>query len=221
MNETLVSQRKYRVKNDQKIRGRSLILPWQFKILAYIISFSCMSFSIIFTVFKGINFGDETCGKWLSSFVVSIFASCLITQPIQVALFAVLLVLLFRKSEKETLEKQDPYDNGQPINENFAHVPKSNFTENNKKLQEEENHILKYEAEKDFLLAQKKFKKHVRLSIVYMFFLTLLFVITFTKQNQQSYIYKKSLEQDFKIETNLKKVSKSKCSKLMPSFIIR
>jgi polycystin 1L2 len=70
--------------NQRKKRTR-LFFPWWAKILAYILSAICVIVSGVFVVFKGISLGDEKCGKWLTSFVISILSSCFITQPIQVS----------------------------------------------------------------------------------------------------------------------------------------
>lgn len=76
---------KDQLKKSKKIKPR-LTFPWWFKRIAYILSFLFASVSIVFIIFKGITFGDEKCGKWLSSFFISILSSCFLTQPLQVIL---------------------------------------------------------------------------------------------------------------------------------------
>jgi hypothetical protein len=77
VDEETLDERSHRVK-------KSFTLPWWFKIVAYVMSFTFMVVSAFFTVVKGISLGDTTTGKWLTSFVVSAASSCLITQPLQV-----------------------------------------------------------------------------------------------------------------------------------------
>ena len=62
-------------------------------------------------------FGDEKCGKWLTSIFTSILTSVLLTQPLQVALITTFFVLLFRKSndDQDNLE-YDRVDDEKPIN---------------------------------------------------------------------------------------------------------
>jgi hypothetical protein len=63
---------------------KSFTLPWWFKIFAYLMSFVISVVSVFFIVIRGISFGDEKCGQWLTSFIVSAGSSCLVTQPLQV-----------------------------------------------------------------------------------------------------------------------------------------
>ena len=84
-------EEKKKEKENSSLRSRlksfSCILPWWFKIVAYVLSAILARVSLFFIVVKGISFGDEKCQKWLTSFMVSILASFLITQPIQVTCF--------------------------------------------------------------------------------------------------------------------------------------
>lgn len=49
---------------------------------------------------KSVSFGDEKVQKWLTSLVVSILASVLLTQPLQVALLAFFFVTVFKSSDE-------------------------------------------------------------------------------------------------------------------------
>ncbi len=73
---------------------KSLTLPWWCKIFAYLMSFVISVVCIFFIILRGISFGDETCSKWLTSFVVSASSSCLITQPLQVLNLKLILKFL-------------------------------------------------------------------------------------------------------------------------------
>jgi hypothetical protein len=70
-------------KRTVKIK-KSFTLPWWFKIFAYLMYFVISVVSIFFIIMRGISYGDEACGKWLTSVIVSAGSSCLITQPLQV-----------------------------------------------------------------------------------------------------------------------------------------
>ncbi len=56
-----------------------------------------MAVSATFVIIKGIEFGDEKCGKWLSSLLISFLSSVLITQPLQVNFQIVLFFILLKK----------------------------------------------------------------------------------------------------------------------------
>ena len=52
--------------------------------VAWILVVVSIVLSTLFTLFYGIQFGDEKARKWLTSMIISIFTSILITQPIKV-----------------------------------------------------------------------------------------------------------------------------------------
>ena len=75
-----------KVKSFREKVMRLVVFPWWMKIVAYILSGLVVGVSIAFIIFKGITFGDEAAGRWLTSFLISILTSIFITQPIQVIL---------------------------------------------------------------------------------------------------------------------------------------
>ena len=77
----------------------SLKFPWWFKIVAYLLSFAFTSVSLVFVIIKGIEFGDAQVTKWLTSLIISFLSSILFTQPLKVALFTFVFVLVCRKFE--------------------------------------------------------------------------------------------------------------------------
>ncbi len=83
-------------KKNEETDKMSFALPWWFKIIAYILSFILIVFSIFFIIIQGIKFGDEKVQKWLTSFVVSILSSIFLTQPIKVS-FLLNFILKFFK----------------------------------------------------------------------------------------------------------------------------
>jgi hypothetical protein len=100
---------------DKKVNSRKkFMLPWWFKIVAYGLSFTVCGVSLFFIIAKGIQFGDEKVGKWLTSFVSSILSSFLITQPIQVSLLTALFVCIFRKSNSD----KNIFDSDQTLSPN-------------------------------------------------------------------------------------------------------
>jgi hypothetical protein len=56
-----------------------------------------MAVSATFVIIKGIEFGDEKCGKWLSSLLISFLSSVLITQPLQVNFQILFFFILLKK----------------------------------------------------------------------------------------------------------------------------
>lgn len=73
-----------KIENDNKKKSQKFLLPWWFKIIAYILSSMMIIVSILFIIFKGIEFGDDLVRKWLTSFLVSALSSIFLTQPLKV-----------------------------------------------------------------------------------------------------------------------------------------
>lgn len=106
------NQSKRRFKKPNK----KFTLPWWFKIIAHVLSFCVATVCIFFIFLKGVSFGDDTCRKWLASFLISVLTSIFFTQPLQVALLSIFFVLLFRKSNDDQDLEYDHSDDGKPIN---------------------------------------------------------------------------------------------------------
>jgi hypothetical protein len=70
--------------NEVKTKMKRIRFPWWTKIIAYIISHSLMIISATLVIIKGIDFGDQLCGKWLTSLIFAFISSAFITQPFQV-----------------------------------------------------------------------------------------------------------------------------------------
>lgn len=76
----------------------------------------CFGVCIFFIIVKGISFGDEKVKKWLTSICVSLLASILVIQPLQVALFAFIFVIIFRSSNDKDDLDDDGNDDGKSLN---------------------------------------------------------------------------------------------------------
>ena len=101
-------------------KKRSLLFPWWFKIIGYLLSILISAVSIFFILVKGIQFGDAKVNEWLTSLILTFITSILLTQPVQVVLAAIFFMLVFKSSNKELNEIDvDPDDDGHPINNNF------------------------------------------------------------------------------------------------------
>ena len=72
--------------------------PWQIRIFAWILLSITIIISASFTTFYGIQFGNESCMKWISAMFISFFSSVWLIEPIKVLLLASLYSMLFQKS---------------------------------------------------------------------------------------------------------------------------
>jgi hypothetical protein len=96
--------------------NKQFTFPWWFKIIAYALSLAIVGVSMFFIIIKGILFGDEKVGKWLTSFLVSVLASAFVTQPLQVILLSLFFVFLCRKANDANDLEYDHNDNGESFN---------------------------------------------------------------------------------------------------------
>ena len=87
-------------KQPKKKVKKSFTFPWWFKIIGYILAACFIGISIFFIIVKGISFGDDMCRKWLTAFLISRVTSIIFTQPIQVILLSIFVVLVLKKSKR-------------------------------------------------------------------------------------------------------------------------
>jgi hypothetical protein len=107
----LVGLKNYKLTKQNKFR-----FPWWTKIICHLLSIMIMIVSIFFTILYGIQMGDKSAQKWLSSILVSLFISVCLTGPVKAIITALLLAFLRRNKLKETDEiLNDPDDDGSPI----------------------------------------------------------------------------------------------------------
>ena len=68
-------------------KKKKFSMPWWVVIIGWILCILSILSASVFTVFYGIQFGNELTREWLTSLVVSFFTGILCTQPIKVSLF--------------------------------------------------------------------------------------------------------------------------------------
>lgn len=180
-------------KSEKKSKkNKKLEFPWWFKIIAYILSVIFTGVSLFFIIVKGISFGDDKVAKWLSSFIVSVLTSFLLTQPIQVAAITFLIVLIFRKADSLTNFEDTVNLEGAPgQNEQHEHIDQieTNF--------ESVSDISKREK----YIRQKQAVSMIREIICYSIFLIILFVVTYTNKDTNSFNYQNNLRKTFKSDS--------------------
>ncbi len=60
------------------------MLPWWCLVIAYGLSVILIVVSTFFIIVRGIEFGDLTTQKWLTSLISGFFSSILLIQPLKV-----------------------------------------------------------------------------------------------------------------------------------------
>ena len=93
----LIFRRKALTPPEQKKRP-SWTFPWWFLFIAYAFSLICAAISIFFIIARGIEFGDLTTQKWLTSLLTGFFSLIFLIQPLKVytcRLFHLQIIILF------------------------------------------------------------------------------------------------------------------------------
>jgi hypothetical protein len=187
-------------------KKKALILPWWCKIFAYMLSFAMISTSITFILFKGIMLGNDAVAKWLTSFLVSALSTCFITQPAEVALVALLMVLIFKKSDDDV--DYDKYDDGHSLNEFY----KPGDSKAPARSQHRRNLTSEDHADQKVILEfEKSFKRAIRNAILYGMFLAVVSLSAYSKVNPRSYQYRLMLASNFNLgnDVSLKSAQKN------------
>ncbi|RNA16122.1 Polycystic kidney disease 1-like [Brachionus plicatilis] len=171
-----------------------LKFPWWFKIMGFLISFLLIGVSVFFIVVKGIEFGNEKVGKWLSSLMISMIASIFLTQP----------------AKPKHYDEDDDEDKIKLENElsDDMHL----FKEKNIPLINSDKDLDKIElleARKD-RLRQLKFKIITRELLTHLVFLSLIYMCAFAYKDNFSFRYQKAvrnlfLDEKFRSITNTEK----------------
>ena len=94
------------IKEKNKKTKKPFRFPWWFIIIGYILSYAIIGVSAFFIIAKGIEFGNDSVTKWLSSLVISVLASIFLTSPFKAFLTALFFVILFRKDKEDPLDEE-------------------------------------------------------------------------------------------------------------------
>ncbi len=167
--------------------------------------------SCFFIIIKGIVFGDEKCGKWLTSIFASILTSVFLTQPLQVAFVTTFFVLLFRKSNDDQDFEYDHCDDGKPINrlrmpqwynnKMKKKYPRIEHCLMNNLAKLDQQTIEEYKRKKE---REKKAKNTLREIFLYLIFIWIVFIISFDKRDVRMFQYKTSLNKLFELDGSCK-----------------
>jgi hypothetical protein len=74
------------VHTEKSKKKTPMLFPWWCLFIAYAFSYLLIVISIVFIIARGIEFGQTTTEKWLTSMITSLFSSILLSQPIKVCL---------------------------------------------------------------------------------------------------------------------------------------
>ncbi|RWS31890.1 polycystic kidney disease protein 1-like protein 2-like protein [Leptotrombidium deliense] len=96
-----------KTKKQMAKKKKKFMFPWWCRYIAWALCILSMIVSVFFLWAYGIQFGDEKTRKWVTSLIVSFFASILVTQPVKVLLTAMILSTIFKSPDSETDDSEE------------------------------------------------------------------------------------------------------------------
>jgi ABC-type multidrug transport system fused ATPase/permease subunit len=213
-NKKIVVEEEALKTNEFKLRDNKMIakhgktksifqftLPWWFSIIGFIISWSVMLICIFFVIVKGLEYGNKMVEKWIVQFIISIFTSIFITEPLKVIFFTFVFVLLCRRRIDNFNVDTNADDTENSLNQNeewlYSLKDKSYRRENyvNKLKLSLSPHEVK--VAKQNRIKNVTIQSIIREILVYISFLWILYVVTYSNAARSSYSYQTSLKRQF------------------------
>jgi hypothetical protein len=183
---------KYKLKKKKT----KLTLPWWCIFIAYGLSFLVVIISGFFIVVRGIEFGDVKTQKWLTSSISGFFSSILLTQPVKVICMAVFFALIVRRDDDDDIieDDEDVFLDG---DEEYLHA----FDDGSLlRFRTKAGHIPLTQGEleyaRDRRLKEIKMWEILREFLAYASFLWVLYVVSYSNRDPNSYYLMQHLRED-------------------------
>ena len=176
------------------------MLPWWCRYVAWALCILSIVVSIFFLWAYGIQFGDEKTRKWITSLIISFFASILVTQPIKVFVTALILSTLFKSPDTDvddSEEDEEELDTSElQVDEEWLHCMTPIRKKDRSRLYKPPNY---------HLLSQTKLQrlKEIKMTIVlkdiftYLFFIWILGVLSYGNRDPNAFLMKDTLQKTF------------------------
>lgn len=193
-----------------KKKKKSLLLPYWCRYVGWFLCILSIAVSVFFLWAYGIQFGDDKTRKWISSLIVSFFASILVTQPIKVFLTAIILSTLLKApdsaaDDEDEDEEEISLELGK--DEEWLHALASSpgtmrgKRKDRKKMYRPPN-LTQLEKAKLNRLKEMKMAQILKEIFSYLFFLWILIVLSYGNRDPNAYLLKNALKSTFIDGTN-------------------
>ncbi|XP_035695813.1 polycystic kidney disease protein 1-like 2 [Branchiostoma floridae] len=183
--------------NSKKKKKRKFSFPWWGIIVAWILVFLAVGTSTTFVIFYGIQFGNETATKWITSMVVSFTSSVLVTQPIKVFLLGLFVAMFLKSSDDDDDddddEEQMELDPDLESDEEFMHLSPDHSSMTDQAPPDED------ELEAARALRNKELKMYsiIREISVYLMYIFIIVVISYFSRDEHAYWVRQTLQETF------------------------
>ncbi|XP_041474499.1 uncharacterized protein LOC121423243 isoform X2 [Lytechinus variegatus] len=181
-------------KTDKKKKKEKFALPWQCAFIGWIVGYGTVGVAFWLTVEVAGGFGPQKATEWLKSICFSLFQDILISQPIKVLCLATFFALVIKKPDKEDESKSPALKE----DEEFIHerLTEDELKDPEKLEQLEQQKLLcpVKPPDEDTLgeMRETRFKEIQMMEIlkeisVYMFYLYIMFLISYGSRDQNSF----------------------------------
>ncbi|CAF3869870.1 unnamed protein product, partial [Adineta steineri] len=174
-----------------KKKKSPITFPWWCLFIAYGLSMIIIVISIFFIIVRGIEFGDVKTQQWLTSVLTGFFSSIILTQPIKIICLVIFFICFCRnsKDEKETSEYINEDDEFNLSNdEEYLHSLEYQSLFSTPSLKSinrlNENEIANA---RDQRLKEIQMWSIIREFLIYFIFAILVFLITYSNREQNSF----------------------------------
>ncbi|CAF3684254.1 unnamed protein product [Adineta steineri] len=187
------------IKNENKQKLRRTF-PWWCIFIAYGLCILLVGLSIIFIIARGIEFGDDKTQKWLISILSGFFSSIFLTQPLKIISLAIFFAFFCRKpnDDKEANEYLNDDQFALDEDEEYLHSIKNKFLfiyrspiRANRLNQDE---II---SARDRRLKEVYMWSILREIFIYICFLSLLCIITYSNRHSNAFLQVNHLRKYF------------------------
>ena len=105
-----LTDRKLVVHSKSNDGRKKIFLPWWCIIVAHVLSIVTILISIIFTAFRGVQYGDQLVQEWLICTILGIVVSIVLIQPLKALIIATFFICRCNKKHfsEAFIEEQDP-----------------------------------------------------------------------------------------------------------------
>ncbi|XP_078692040.1 polycystin-1-like protein 2 [Branchiostoma floridae x Branchiostoma belcheri] len=184
--------------SKKKKKKKKFTFPWWGVIVAWILVFLAVGTSTTFVIFYGIQFGNETATKWITSMVVSFSSSVLVTQPIKVFLLGLFVATFIKSSDDDDDdtdddEEQMEMDPDLEADEEFMHL------KTDRSPMEDQAPPDEADLEVARALRNKELKMYsiIREIVVYLLYVFIIVAISYFSRDEHGYWLRQTLQETF------------------------
>jgi polycystin 1L2 len=201
LNENIIDDEPIKAKHGRTKSLFQFTFPWWFTIVGFIVSWSIMIICIVFTILKSLEYGNDLTKKWVIQLAISIITSIFITEPLKVLVITMFFIMLCRRHIDNYDIDTDADDTENSLNNNreWLNIGKD-------KSYRRENYISKLKssmAQHEVELAKRDRINYltiisiIREILIYVSFLWILYVVTYTNSSGAAFNYQTSLTKQF------------------------